>query len=159
VIETDYNLQVFSGSFQQGTQNGGNSVISLMNPVQSKNINNLITDFALDGTPVKNVQYNGASYNMGGCMGCHGNAQAGGADFSFILQSGPVTRPRPLARPENRPIDSCAPAISDNTAAPGVCDGVCAAQDRGFSGRWSCGNEPAKIYLARGAGVCVCGCD
>ena len=25
------------------------------------------------------------TYNMGGCMGCHGNAQAGGTDFSFII--------------------------------------------------------------------------
>ena len=27
-------------------------------------------------------------YNMGGCKGCHGSAQIGGADFSFIIQAG-----------------------------------------------------------------------
>ena len=30
----------------------------------------------------------GKKYNMGGCKGCHGNAQVGGADFSFIIQAG-----------------------------------------------------------------------
>jgi hypothetical protein len=25
---------------------------------------------------------------MGGCMGCHGNAQVAGFDFSFILREG-----------------------------------------------------------------------
>jgi hypothetical protein len=30
---------------------------------------------------------------MGGCMGCHGNAQVAGTDFSFILKAGPVLSP------------------------------------------------------------------
>lgn len=29
--------------------------------------------------------YQGKSANMGGCMGCHGNAQAAGGDFSFLI--------------------------------------------------------------------------
>jgi len=31
--------------------------------------------------------------NMGGCMGCHGNAQVAGFDFSFILKGGNVRAP------------------------------------------------------------------
>jgi hypothetical protein len=30
---------------------------------------------------------------MGGCMGCHGNAQVAGFDFSFILKFASVTAP------------------------------------------------------------------
>ena len=30
---------------------------------------------------------------MGGCMGCHGNAQFAGDDFSFMLRGGPVIEP------------------------------------------------------------------
>ena len=95
VVETDFNLQVFSGQFQK----------NLPSPNQNTNINNLITDYnsdstsALYGTPFKNVYYStsaansGKAANMGGCMGCHGNAQAGGFDFSFILFGGPVAAP------------------------------------------------------------------
>lgn len=32
-------------------------------------------------------------YGMGGCMGCHGRAERGGADFSFTLNNGPVAAP------------------------------------------------------------------
>jgi hypothetical protein len=95
VVETNFNLQLFSGQFQN----------TLPPPNDNVNINNLITDYNSDstsavyGTPFKNVYYNtsaansGKGANMGGCMGCHGNAQAGGAAFSFILQGGPVAAP------------------------------------------------------------------
>lgn len=95
VVETDFNLQVFSGQFQN----------NLPSPNQNTNINNLITDYysnsnsTLYGTPFKNVYYStsaansGKAANMGGCMGCHGNAQAAGFDFSFILDGGPVAAP------------------------------------------------------------------
>jgi len=33
------------------------------------------------------------TYNMGGCMGCHGAAQETGTDFSFILEGGRVAAP------------------------------------------------------------------
>ncbi|HEY0098167.1 MAG TPA: hypothetical protein VGB76_04350, partial [Pyrinomonadaceae bacterium] len=46
-----------------------------------------------DGTVFKNVQFNGKGYLMGGCMGCHGNAQFGGVGFSFIFGGGPVPAP------------------------------------------------------------------
>ena len=64
VVETDYNLQVFSGRFSS---------------------DNRITDYMANGKPFYNVKYGGKQANMGGCMGCHGNAQFGGADFSFLL--------------------------------------------------------------------------
>jgi hypothetical protein len=88
VVETDYNLQVFSGRFQQPNPPNGNgtTVFDPNNPSITKNITNLITDFNFDGTPTKNVIYNQQEFNMGGCMGCHGNAQVlFGSDFSFIL--------------------------------------------------------------------------
>ncbi|HSR52260.1 MAG TPA: hypothetical protein VLV83_15645 [Acidobacteriota bacterium] len=75
VVETDYNLQVFSGQQQPASQD---SSITFVN-------NGLITDFNLDGTPYFNTYYNGSAFNMGGCMGCHGVAQDNGSDFSFIF--------------------------------------------------------------------------
>lgn len=78
VVETDYNLQVFSGRFSST----GNTITDY-------------TDFTptQPGVPFDNVVYDNETYNMGGCMGCHGNAQHGGADFSFILRGGRVTTP------------------------------------------------------------------
>ena len=84
-IETDYDLQVFSGQFYPygatlGADEGGTLI-------------NTITDFNADGTAFKNVAYDSHRFNMGGCMGCHGNAQHGGSDFSFILAGGRDTAP------------------------------------------------------------------
>ena len=48
---------------------------------------------------IQNVVYEGKSFNMGGCQGCHGQAQIGGTDFSFLLDFGagkPVPEPDPL---------------------------------------------------------------
>ena len=71
---------MFSGRFQQGYPNAKGVTVG------DKNVANLITDFNLDGTPTKNVIFNQQEFNMGGCMGCHGNAQVNvGSDFSFIL--------------------------------------------------------------------------
>jgi hypothetical protein len=76
VVESDYNLQVFSGRF---------------NPFP------LITDYttpASPAVPFKNVLWSGKAANMGGCMGCHGNAEVGGTDFSFLIgESGYNTAP------------------------------------------------------------------
>ena len=48
---------------------------------------------------IKNIISNGEELNMGGCMGCHGQAQTTfGTDFSFLLDSGagkPVIKPDP----------------------------------------------------------------
>ena len=47
---------------------------------------------------IQNVVYKGESFNMGGCQGCHGQAQVGGTDFSFLLDFAgkPVAEPDPL---------------------------------------------------------------
>ena len=84
-IETDYDLQVFSGKFYSYNPELGND--------QGGTLSNTITDFNLDGSAFKNVAYAGHGFNMGGCMGCHGNAQHGGSDFSFILSGGRDTAP------------------------------------------------------------------
>jgi hypothetical protein len=91
VIETDYHLQVFSGKLQK----------QLDKPYDNVNIQKLITDFNNDGTPVKNTYYNKSAYNMGGCMGCHGNIQKAGADFSFIFMFGPVSAPDTVGKAGN----------------------------------------------------------
>ena len=85
-MESDHILQVFSGK--------------LDNPGDT---NGLITDFyndlnnngqpSLEGTPDSNVPYDGVNYNMGGCMGCHGNIAQLGADFSFIFNGSSVDSP------------------------------------------------------------------
>ncbi len=74
VVETDYNLQLFSGRFQPP-----------VGTTPASETNGLITDFNDDGSPTKNVFYGDHAFNMGGCMGCHGNAQVSGSDFSFII--------------------------------------------------------------------------
>lgn len=81
VIETSYILSEFSGRFAGGKNS--NQVA-----------NNTITDFdELDVTNAfHNVYSNNNGYLMGGCMGCHGNQQVGGSDFSFIFAS-PVSSP------------------------------------------------------------------
>jgi hypothetical protein len=90
VIETSHRLQLWSGHIQR----------PLPPPNQDVPVNNLITDFTPDGAPVKNVQFDDQipdgkkpGFNMGGCMGCHGQMQATGYGFSFILRRGRVTVP------------------------------------------------------------------
>jgi hypothetical protein len=54
---------------------------------------------------IQNIVSNGQSYNMGGCMGCHGQAQVTfGTDFSFLLDTGhgkPVRKPDLLQTYQN----------------------------------------------------------
>lgn len=78
VIETNTVLQNFSGGFA----NGGASSDFTIN-----------VDPGPPAPPTTAIFYNVrvpaaggvvATYLMGGCMGCHGNAQAAGGDFSFI---------------------------------------------------------------------------
>jgi hypothetical protein len=86
VVETDYNLQFFSGRFQPQ-----------LTTSPKTNVRDLITDFNLDGTPFFNAYYNGTAFNMGGCMGCHANPQSlFGSDFSFILIGQRVPAPEPV---------------------------------------------------------------
>lgn len=106
VVETDYNLQVFSGKFYGG-------------PLENS-VGNTITDFAVDGTPFANVAHAGAGYNMGGCMGCHGNAQQGGGDFSFILLGGRVTSGPDTVQPASGLVGAA--SVSVGAKAPGAAD-------------------------------------
>ncbi|HEX4960174.1 MAG TPA: hypothetical protein VF173_05000 [Thermoanaerobaculia bacterium] len=77
VVETDYPLQMFNGRFPAY---GVNTNYKTNGKLYFQNV------YTLHGTKVK-------SFDMGGCMGCHGSgAQRFGADFSFILGS-PVTAP------------------------------------------------------------------
>ncbi|TWB23379.1 hypothetical protein FBZ89_102132 [Nitrospirillum amazonense] len=70
VVETDYTLQQFVARIAD---------------------NQAPTAYPKGGTQpdFQNVYVAGphgfTTYQMGGCMGCHGNAQVGGTDFSFIL--------------------------------------------------------------------------
>lgn len=75
MVETSRSLQLFSGG---------------LSPF-------ICSDWNQDGTQHKNTIYGGRSYNMGGCMGCHGSqgqTPAGLAgDFSVILARGSVPFP------------------------------------------------------------------
>lgn len=80
VVETNSTLQAFQGAL---IANGPDAGVK--------------TSFNNAGGPFTNVhvaagsQYQ--SFNMGGCMGCHGNAQVAGTDFSFILDFGGINFP------------------------------------------------------------------
>jgi hypothetical protein len=81
VVETNYTLQQFLGRISNSTAGTG-------------------APTSLGGLPPPNVVTpaptppNVVGVNMGGCMGCHGNAQVSkGTDFSFILAEGPTYSP------------------------------------------------------------------
>jgi hypothetical protein len=85
VVETNYTLQQFKGRI---ASNGAPTSIPAAN-VTPPNVITLIPSYA---PPVQSPT--AAGVNMGGCMGCHGNAQVnGGTDFSFILQEGKTPSP------------------------------------------------------------------
>ena len=83
MVETDDTLHLFSGSL---TSTGPPSDIppNFENFNQSTTFQNVL-DF--EGNELSQT------YNMGGSMGCHGNAQGFGSDFSFILLDGRVMEP------------------------------------------------------------------
>ncbi|MDY8138131.1 hypothetical protein [Aquimarina sp. 2201CG5-10] len=82
VIETDYTLRKFTGTFGP---RGVGILLETDNITVASNPD-LVTPIEL---PPKR-------YAMGGCMGCHGNAQQGGTDFSFLLGGGPLQKPAVL---------------------------------------------------------------
>ena len=90
VLESSHRLQFWSGISQS----------HLAEPYSKVAVQDLTTDFTTDGSPVKNVYHDGRrpdglnpGYNMGGCMGCHGQMQKTGFDFSFIFRRGRVNAP------------------------------------------------------------------
>jgi hypothetical protein len=83
VVETDYTLQQFQGRI---ADSGAPTSVPVPppNPLPPPNV------FIPASNPPSVV-----GFNMGGCMGCHGNAQVTqGADFSFIL-AGDTAVPNP----------------------------------------------------------------
>jgi hypothetical protein len=84
VVETDYTLQLFSTAIFFDPKNDYSGPPTDYNTANSQN-----------PEPVfPNTDFNGKAYSMGGCMGCHGNAQVGaGTDFSFITAGGRVNHP------------------------------------------------------------------
>ena len=90
VVETNYTLQNFSGrlaanfAVTQIPPATPSPLPSPPNPVVPPN------DYVYSGSPPPSGV---TSYNMGGCMGCHANAQSNGFDFSFILSGGQDTAP------------------------------------------------------------------
>jgi len=84
VVETDYTLQNFSTAIFYNPATGASG-----SP----------TDYSTRNQPnpepvFPNTYAQKTAYSMGGCMGCHGNAQVvAGTDFSFILAGGRVTHP------------------------------------------------------------------
>ncbi|NES24275.1 MAG: hypothetical protein F6K41_36520, partial [Symploca sp. SIO3E6] len=82
VVETDYNLQFFSGKFgPSGTVTDYPSKIDQQNGLGAPGIKGEYWNVFHS-----NKQYfSGQGFNTGGCIGCHGVAANVGTDFSFIL--------------------------------------------------------------------------
>jgi hypothetical protein len=88
VVETDYNLQFFSGHFYPVTGvNGDKGFISDFDDASNQAT-------GADAVKFYNVFHNKSRFNMGGCMGCHGNAAVAGGDSSFIFLDGIVASPQ-----------------------------------------------------------------
>jgi hypothetical protein len=87
--ETDDSLQFFSGQLDvNGARTDLPPNFDRFDPARTTFQN--VLAFNADGTLRK-------TYNMGGCMGCHGTAAVQiGTDFSFILADGPTAAPEPL---------------------------------------------------------------
>jgi hypothetical protein len=85
VVESDYNLQVFSGRIAPG----GKTISDFLGPQNTTN-----------PTGSAYNSYNNGKFLMGGCMGCHGNATNNGGDYSFIFGF-PVQEPEFAGVPAN----------------------------------------------------------
>ena len=99
MLETDNTLQFFSGQINaNGARTDLPANFDHFNPQRSTYQNVLVFDDA------GHLQ---RTYNMGGCMGCHGLAAVqNGTDFSFILADGPVATPEPLGM-----VGACRPTL------------------------------------------------
>ena len=92
VVETNYTLQNFSGRLYNGF-----IVTNIPPPTPSVSPSPLVpvippNDYVYSASPPPPPP-GVVSYNMGGCMGCHANAQSFGFDFSFILKFAQDTAP------------------------------------------------------------------
>lgn len=85
VVETNYTLQKFSGQ-QIALGNGAGQTTNY-------DVNDNKSSNPFYNVYLPNTENSYDKINMGGCMGCHGNAQFSGNDFSFMLRGGPVIEP------------------------------------------------------------------
>ncbi len=91
LVETNMVLSAFSGQFGPFGNYDGFSITDYYFS-QTKYTNNNMSGPSVTknvGDPFYNVYTKGGPYNMGGCMGCHGNAAVFGSDSSFILKGAP----------------------------------------------------------------------
>lgn len=97
VVESNYTLQNFSGQLVGNTGTKTDYASQISGPPCTAGI--CPTTPALYYRAPNAAR--AASYDMGGCMGCHGTAQRFGGDFSFILLAGAVASPEgiPQATP------------------------------------------------------------
>lgn len=77
-----------------------NSSFYLSNSVIESNIELQTFTGSLTDSISKNVIYKSNKINMGGCMGCHGNAQKAGTDFNFLILGAPFGFPDFTGTPE-----------------------------------------------------------
>lgn len=97
LVETNLVLSAFSGQFGPFVPNryDGFSITDFYYSQTSYTNNNIYvngqpqTTTRNVGAPFYSIYTRGGPYNMGGCMGCHGNAAVAGTDFSFILKGAP----------------------------------------------------------------------
>ena len=105
VVETNYNLQFFSGRLVGPPIDGGQLMSDYNTPAPPPPAPQPLTPTFMNTFYLKTP--NGSQvqqFNMGGCMGCHGNAQQAGDDFSFILNVGRNDAPETLpASPTAQP--------------------------------------------------------
>lgn len=93
VIETNHILSKFSGQFFGNVSGNNNTITDYEVPQGEDNKGTVIINNTLyhkgesNGKTFKNVYHKGNGNLMGGCMGCHGNMQVAGNDFSFIFAS------------------------------------------------------------------------
>jgi hypothetical protein len=90
LVETNMILSAFSGQFNS-TAGDGLSITDFYAKSQTYTDNNTKLSVTKNvGNPFYNVYVPGGPYNMGGCMGCHGNATVNnGTDASFIAAKAP----------------------------------------------------------------------
>lgn len=95
LVETNMILSAFSGqfNFNLGDKLSITDFYYAKTTYTNYNVNDStgkpMTKTINVGAPFYNVYTKGGPYNMGGCMGCHGNtAVNGGSDASFILGHG-----------------------------------------------------------------------
>jgi hypothetical protein len=99
LVETNMVLSAFSGQFGPfipNTADGFSITDYYYNQTPYTNNNIYVsgkpkTTTKNVGDPFYNIYTKGGPYNMGGCMGCHGNAGVAGTDASFILKGAPFT--------------------------------------------------------------------